>query len=148
MRDTQKILRHAVFQTLNGNVTYNGSNIPVYDEKRLLGDQDNLFIILGSQRESDDSPDEYFITNSSIDIEIQHRTEFEVSKDAIDDVSDQVLQIIMPTPYTNGFPVQNLFQINGVTRSSTISRNFSLTDSQSIVAKIITITCKIIQQNP
>lgn len=148
MRDTQKILRMAVYQVLNGNLSYDGNNVPVFDEKRKLSSTDNLFVILGTQRETDDNTDDAFITDSSIDIEIQHRTEFEVSKDAIDDVSNQILQIILPTPQTSGFPVQNLFQIQLVRRSSTISRNFSLTDSQSVVAKIITITCKIVQQSP
>lgn len=148
MRDTQSILRMAVFGVLNGQLSYGGSNVPVYDEKRRDGDTSNLFVILGTQQETDDSTDDAFITDSSIDIEIQHRTDFEISKTAIDEVSNQILQIILPSPWEHGFPVQNLFQIQLVRRSSTISRNFSLTDSQSVIAKIITITCKIVQQSP
>ena len=147
MKDTQAILRHAVFAVLNGQLSYNSVNVPVYDEKRKAGATDNLFVILGTQQESDDDTSDAFITDSSIDIEIQHRTAFEVSKDAIDEVGNQILQILMPTPQTDGFQVQNLFLITCVRRSSTISRNFSLTDSNSIVAKIITITCKIVQQS-
>jgi hypothetical protein len=143
-----RILRMAVYNLLNGNISYNGQNVPVYDEKRRVGDTDNLFIILGTQQESDDDTSDTFITDSSIDIEIQHRTDYEVSKDAIDEVSNQVLDLILPTPQTNGFAVQNLALIQCVRRSRSVSRNFSLTDSQSIVAKIITITCKIIQQSP
>lgn len=143
-----RILRMAVYNLLNGNISYNGQNVPVYDEKRRVGDTDNLFIILGTQQESDDDTSDTFITDSSIDIEIQHRTDYEVSKDAIDEVSNQVLDLILPTPQTNGFAVQNLALIQCVRRSRSVSRNFSLTDSQSVVAKIVTITCKIIQQYP
>jgi hypothetical protein len=146
MKDTQKILRQAVYDIINGQLSYNGSNVPVYDEKRKVGQADSLFVILGTQQETDDSTSDAFITDSSIDIEIQHRTEFEVSKDAIDDVSNQILQILMPTPQTDGFLVQNLFQITCVRRTSTISRNFSISDSVSIIAKIITISAKIVQQ--
>jgi hypothetical protein len=144
-----KILRIAVSSVLTtANITYDGTAVPHADEKKKITQSANLFIILGTQQETDDNTSDAFITDSSIDIEIQHRTEFEISKDAIDDVSDQVLTALMPTPSTDGFPVQNLFQILLVRRSSALSRNFSITDSQSVVAKIITITCKIVQQNP
>ncbi len=147
MRDTQQILRMAVYNLLNGNLSYNSDNVPVYDEKRKSGDADNIFVILGTQQESDDDTSDAFITDSSIDIEIQHRTDFEISKDVIDNISNQILELLLPTPQSNGFAVQNLFLIQCVRRTSTISRNFSLTDSQSIVAKIITISCKIVQQS-
>lgn len=147
MRDTQQILRMAVFNLLNGNLSYNSENVPVYDEKRKSGDTDTIFVILGTQQETDDNTSDAFITDSSIDIEIQHRTDFEISKDAIDHISNQILELILPTPQSDGFSVQNLFQILCVRRISTISRNFSLTDSQSIVAKTINISCKIVQQS-
>lgn len=149
MKDTMKILRMACYDLLNGNLTYAGQTVPVGDEKLRDNARANLFVVFGTQQETPDDTSDAFITDSQIDIEIYHKTGFEVSKDAIDDVSNQILEILIPTPYGgDGFLVQNLFQINCVRRLSSVTRNFSVTDSQSVISKIITITCKIVQQFP
>lgn len=136
----------AVYNALNGNITYNLNGVPVFDEKRKITDTSKMFILLSTQQESDDDTSDAFITDSSIDIEVQHRSGFEVSKDAIDDISDQILQIIMPTPQTNGLTAPSGFQITLVRRISTVTRQFQITDANTIIAKIIRITCKIVQQ--
>ena len=142
------ILRHACGDLLDGNLSWQGVNVPVSDEKRRIGDDVTLYVTFGTQTESDDNTSDAFITDSSIEIQILHKTEFEVSKDALDTVSNQILEILMPTASTDGFEVQNLFQITCVRRTNAITRNFSISDSQTIVGKIITITCKIVQQFP
>lgn len=142
------ILRHACNDLLNGSLSWQGTNVPVSDEKKKLGDNVNLFVTFGTQQESEDNTSDAFITDSSIDIQIQQNSGFEVSKDGIDTVSNQIMEILMPTPMTDGFFTYNNFQITCVRRERAISRNFSITDSESIVAKIITITCKIVQQFP
>lgn len=130
-----------------GQLSYNGISVPVYDEKKRDKQLANLYVVLSTQQETDDNTDTSFTTDSSIDIDITHKTEFEISKDAIDEVSDQILELLLPNPDGPGWNVSG-FLIQNIRRSSTISRNFSLTDSQSIIAKIITITSKITQQFP
>lgn len=148
MRDTMMVLRHAIADLLDGNLSWQGVNVPVSDEKRRLGDDAVMYVTFGTQQETPDNTSDAFITDSTIDIEIIHKTEFEVSKDGLDTVANQILEILLPTPQTDGFMVQNLFQITCVQRQSSITRNFSITDSKSVVAKIITISCKIVQQFP
>jgi hypothetical protein len=147
LRDTQRILRHAIRDLLAGQLSWDGTAVPVYDEKKRDKQSADLFVILSTQQETDNNTDTSWTTDSSIDIEITHKTEFEVSKDAIDEISDQILEILLPTPDGPGWEVGG-FLIQNIRRSSTITRNFSVTDSQSIVAKIITITSKITQQFP
>lgn len=142
MKDTQKILRTAVFQMLNGNIS-----IPVYDEKKRVTSNARIYALLSTQQETDENPSDAFITLSSIDIEIIHRSDFEVTKDSIDDISTEILQILIPAPTSDGLIVQNLFQITNVRRTSTITRQISVSDTDSIVSKIINITCHIIEQN-
>jgi hypothetical protein len=147
-RDTMKLLRHACRDLLMG-LTYNGTPVPVGDEKLKYSDRAaNLFVTFGTQTESPDNTSDAFITDSSIDIEINHKTGFEASKDAIDDVSNDIMDILMPTPSTDGFAAQSGVLIQCVTRSQAITRNYSLTDTQTYISKIITITCKIVQQFP
>ncbi len=146
MRDTQKPLRHAVYNLLNGAITYDGNTIPVFDEKKKATSNANLFILLSTQQETDDNTSDAFITDSSIDIEINHTTEFEVSKDAIDDVANQILSLILPTPTTDGLTAPEGFQFTLVRRTSSISRNYDMGFSDTLIAKIITVSVKIVQQ--
>lgn len=145
-----KILRPAVYNALNGQVSYNGQSVPVYDKKRRVNSpRGNLFIILGSQREADDpQTSDAFITDSQIDIEIWQTTEFEVSEDPIDDVSDQVLQIIIPEPWSNGLGVQDHWQIQNVRRISAVVNYEGVTQTETVIVKTITIAAQIVQQNP
>ena len=142
------ILRHACGDLLDGNLSWQGVNVPVSDEKRRLNDNVNFFVTFGTQQESEDNTSDAFCTDSQIDIDIMQKTGFEISKDGIDTVSNQILEILMPTPQTDGFFTYNNVQILCVRRASAITRNYSITDSESIVSKIITITCKIVQQFP
>lgn len=143
------ILNLAVFNALNGNLSWDGDNVPVYDEKRRVNATDNIYVVLSTQQESDaPQTSDAFITLSTIDIEILHKTDYEVSKTVVNNISNQILNIIFPTPQTNGMPVQDHFQILNVRRERAITRQFALTDSQSILAKIITISCHIVQQSP
>lgn len=151
MKDTKRILRKAVYNCLLDSVTIDSSIIPVFDEKRRIGVTTNLYILLSTQQESDDNTSDAFMTDSSIDIEVVHRTGFEVSKDTIDDISNQILTLLIPDPNADtGLPTyaDPLWQITLVRRVSSITRNFSITDTESVVAGIVTIQAKIIQQNP
>lgn len=147
MRDTQLVIRHLLRDLLSDNLSYDGKTVPVYDEKIRDKQSPNVYVIFGTQQESDDNTDNSFTTDSSIDIEITHKTEYEVSKDVIDLVANQILEILIPLPDHAGFQYGD-FQVQNVTRRSAITRNFSITDSSSIIAKIITISCKITQQFP
>lgn len=149
MLDTMTILRDAVYTALAGNITNSSTPVNVYDEKKPAGVTDDIFIILSTQQESEapQETSETFSTLSTIDIEIWHKTGYEVSKATIDAISNQVLTIIVPTTYSTGMAQPSGFQILNVKRDRAISRNVSLTDSQSVVGKIITISCIIVQQN-
>ena len=52
MRDTKKILRHAIFNALDGQITYNSVAVPVVDEKIRNSAPSDLFIVLSTQSES------------------------------------------------------------------------------------------------
>lgn len=138
----------AVFNKITGQITHEAAAVPVFDEKKKAGSTVSLYILLSTQQETDNSTSDAFITTSSIDIEIVHRSEFEVTKDDIDDIANQLLELVMPTPDTNALPVQNLFQILNLKRTSTITRQFQITDTETTVAKIITLTADIVQQSP
>ena len=148
MRGTMKILRHSVYAELNGNLSYNSSNVPVYDEKKHVGDTDQIFVLLSTQQETPtDDNDCTFITRSSIDIEIIAKTEFEVSKDMIDDVSDLVQNLLLPTKGTLGFSSPSGWQFQNPRFESSFTQNLAISETQSILRKICKFVCEIVEQN-
>lgn len=150
MKDTMDLLQLLVYTALNGQLSWAGINVPVFDEKKPAGDASNVFVILSTQQESEhpQAVSETFITESSIDIVITHRTEFEVSKKAINNVAGQIMQILVPTPYSNPFGTLDHWQVLNVRRTSSISRNVSVTETDSVLERIVTISAAIVQQNP
>lgn len=144
MRDTSKQLRLSVFNCLSGNL----GGVPVYDEKKKVSTTDSTFILLSTQQETpSDQNDCTWICRSSIDIEIIQKSGSEVSKDTIDDLSNTVLTLLLPTPGTTGLsPAYNLQFQNGFCES-VISRNISLSETESILQKIVRFVVTIVQQN-
>lgn len=148
-----KMMRTAIYTVLNNALSYNLNSIstlvPVYDEKRRVIDTAALYVLMSTQTETPDPVDGTWVTDSSIDLEITHRTHFEVSKDEIDNVSNQIYAILEPFTEGNGLPVQNMFQITLLRISNVVSRTFDLdfSGTQTVVSKVITVTAKVIQQS-
>jgi len=147
MRDTKKILRYAIYNALSGNVSYNSANVPVYDEKKKVSSTDNIYILLSTQQETSDNTFSAFMNNSSIDLEVYHKTGSEVSKDIMDDVSNTILEVIFPTPSTVGITQPSGFEIMNLEMASSITRTLEVSETQSILRTIIKITAQIIQQS-
>lgn len=147
MRDTSKILRYAVYNALSGNITYGGTNIPVYDEKKKIHDKASVYVLLSTQQEVPGNDIQgVFDTESIIDLEICYKTGSEISKDVLDDVSNEVLQILLPTPTTIGIQQPSGFQIQNFRYSGSLTRTFEISQTESIVRKILKFSSTIIQQ--
>lgn len=147
MKDTKKILRLAVFNALDGQITYNAVAVPVLDEKVRNSAASDLFILLTTQSETAvDRNSSGFITQSSIDIEIVQKTGTEVSKDAIDDVCEDVLEIIFPAIGTLGITVPAGFQFQEGFRESCTTQLVSVSETQSVLVSRLRLTFIIVQQ--
>lgn len=150
MKDTMLPLRQAVYTALHNQIVYNGETVKVFDEKKISAYQDDIFIVLSTQQESEapQMTSETWSTDSSIDIEILHKTDYEVSKNAIDAISNEIYRLLITSTFTTGMRQPDHMQILSVRRSRAITQNYSLTDSQTVIGKIITISCIIVQQIP
>ncbi len=147
MKDTKKILRIAVFNALDGNITYSGNPVPVVDEKVRNSVPADLFILLGSQFESAiDRNSSAFITQSSIDLYITQKVSAEVSKDAIDEVYEDMLEIIFPTVGTLGIASASGFQFQEGFRESCNTQLVAITDTQSVLVSNVRLTFIITEQ--
>ena len=147
MRDTKKILRHAIFNALDGQITYNSVAVPVVDEKIRNSAPSDLFIVLSTQSESPvERNSSSFNTLSSIDIDIVQKTGTEVSKDGIDDVYEDMLEIIFPSISTLGLTVPSGFQFQEGFRESASTFLVQDTPTQSVLVSRVRLTFIIVQQ--
>lgn len=147
MKDTKKILRHAIFAALNGNVTYDTANVPVVDEKLRTGSTETRYIVLGSQQEVPvDRNSSAWIKQSSIDVEVIERTGTEVSKDAVNDIGEDITEILLPTITTIGITVPSGFQFQEAFLESSATQTVVLDNTESIVVERLRFTFIITQQ--
>lgn len=147
-RDTMRSFRKSIFQCLNGNVMYNGVVIPGYDEKVFTGQNPDLYYLFGTQRETDITDNDCtWTTKSTIDIVIVSRTQSEASKDAVDDISDTILDLLLNLPGSDNLIAQSGFQITYLKRESAVSGLIQISPTETILQKLITLTANIIQQN-
>lgn len=147
MKDTKKILRSAIYTALNGNVSYNAVNVPVYDERVPSTTTSNLFIAFSTQQEQDvEEQDSTWVTDSFIDFDIVNKTASEVSKDINDDVYEDVLEILFPTRLTIGITVPSGFQFLAGRRISSITQNVTLSPTESILVTTVKLVFRIVQK--
>lgn len=146
MKDTKKILRTAIFNAL-APLSYNGSAVPVYDEKAPNANSSSRFVILSTQQETyTEGNDTVFITESAIDLEIYDKTKFEVSKDAIDGIYEAMMQILLPTPQTIGLTVPAGFQFLNAKRESCFTQAIAISDTESILLSRVKLVFTIIEK--
>jgi len=137
----------AVYNRINGNLTYNSANVPVYDEKKKVGHTAKIYIILSTQQETPtESNDCTWITLSTIDIEVIARTEFEVSKDMIDDIADDIQDLLLPTKFTEGYSVPSGFEFANPRFTNTITQTLQISETESILRKILKFEVQIVEQ--
>lgn len=144
MLDTMKPMRKAVYSCIYNNITYKGSVVKVTDEKVFGGQQPSVYILLSTQREQNATEQDCaWQTRSSIDLLIISKTESEVSKDAIDDISSTMLQLLLNLPGDDNLTVQAGFQILELRKDSAASGQVQISPTQSELQKIVTITADI-----
>lgn len=141
MRDISKPYRLAVYGLLQGHISVN-----VYDEKRKVTANDQTFVLLSTQQQTPkDDNDCTWISRASIDIEVTQKTGSEVSKNYIDDISDEICQILVTAPFVSPIASSNL-QFGNAVIESIISRNMSISETESVLTKIIRFSCTVVQQ--
>lgn len=147
MKDTKKILRTAIYNALSGNITYDSVAVPVFDEKAPDGNTYDRFIILSTQQETSfDRNSSVWITNSSIDIEIYDKTQSESSKDAVNDIYEDVLEIIFPTVSTIGITIPSGFEFQEGFRESSVTQSIEISGTQSVMIERMRLVFTIVQQ--
>ena len=118
----------------------------MYDEKRKVQATDNTFIIFSTQQQTpQDENDCTWIHRCSIDIEIYNKTGSEVSKNTIDDISNTICEVLIPSVGVANITSANLQFVNAFVESI-ISRNLSLSETESVIVEVIRFVVQTTQQ--
>jgi hypothetical protein len=136
MLDCSNNLRTAYLNILNGNITYNGKDVPVYGNDSFETTPQN-YVIITDIVETADNNNQNFTTNSVVSIDIFSEQYLKRDNSIVDNISNQILNILMPTTKLQDIG-DTYFQIFPIERSS--STYLTLNEGNNyIVRKIITI---------
>jgi hypothetical protein len=142
MIDVHKKVRKAYYEALNGQLTYDGSPVSVWDEKA-EATTNNIYVLLSTQTATDTSTFSSFDTQTTILIDIVSKSQDRVSKDVLDEVAQQILTIILPTVTTNGLPAQSGVQILNVRKESDNYLPVQLSATGSIIRRLIRFSQRV-----
>lgn len=102
-------LREAVFTALNGNVSYNSANVPVFSG--YAETTDSLYIVLESATNNPAKNNKAkFYTSAVLNIEVVHTQDRAVSYKTVDDVFNIVKGVLLPAPWTAGFTLASPYK--------------------------------------
>jgi hypothetical protein len=137
MLDCSNSVRNIYVSALNGNITYNAKNVPVYGQQPFTTTPQN-YIVISSIIESASNTNNSFGNSVDVTIDIfseQYRT---YDNSIVDVISSQILNILIPDTQVNGFSDTD-FEVFPYQRTS--SSYLPLRDGENFVArKIISIS--------
>lgn len=143
MKDINKPIRLAFFDLLNGNLNYDGENVPVSDEK--LNETANYYVLLTNQSSTPDETKQSFDREASITIDIVTKTPDSVTKDIADDIAHQILTLLRPTPNTHALPTPATWQFLNLRLTDDRYLPFSIGQTDSVMRRIMQFSFRVVQ---
>lgn len=140
MKDTHYLLRKSFIETLTGEIVIDGEEIEVLDEQ---AGSSNIYVVLSSQNATENSTFSHFGSNAFIMVEIVHKQDSSTTKKIVDDIAEQILQLVKPTPSTNGLVAQSGVQFLNVQVYGDRHVPFNLNDAETIVRRLLRFSLQI-----
>ena len=136
MLDCSNNVRTIYVNALNGNLSYNGKDVPVYGQNPFRTMPQN-YVIISSITEVASNTNNSFGNIVDVVIEINSEQYRIYDNSIVDNIASQIVNILIPDTQVDGFDDAN-FEVFPIGRSS--SRYLPLQDGDNYVArKIITI---------
>lgn len=111
MRDVGTPLRKGYYNALDGNLTIGATNIPVYDGKVEGSISHDVYVLIQDSSTVSKNSMDHFAYETTITIDIKQRLKAVVSHEQIETISDQIHQIVKPTPRTLGVTIDSPFKL-------------------------------------
>jgi hypothetical protein len=147
MKDPVKFIKDAYFNALDGNITYNGSTIPVYDEEADETGGD-YYIIISTITDADFPNKGKFMNDVEvlIDVVSQNNWRVDLVKQIVDSITAKILNVIIPSIGTTSLIEDADFQIVDVRKASTQHVPVIDTGTKKIVRRLTRFTQLIIEK--
>jgi hypothetical protein len=137
MKDTSNSIRVIYVNALNGNLSYNGQDVPVYGQTPFRTTPKN-YVVISSITESANNNNQYFGNFVDVVIEIFSEQYRVYDNGVVDNISSQILNILIPDTAVDGFSDTD-FVVYPTARTS--SSYLPLQNGDNFVArKIITLS--------
>lgn len=137
MRDCSNNVRVIYVNALNGNLTYNGKDVPVYGQTPFKTTPQN-YVVISAITESANNTNNSFGNNVDVTIDIFSEQYRVYDNAVVDDIAGQILAILIPHTGVDGFD-DTYFEVFPMARTS--SSYLPLQNGDNFVArKLITIS--------
>jgi hypothetical protein len=137
MKDASNNIRVIYVNALNGNLSYNGQDVPVYGQTPFRTTPKN-YVVISSITESANNNNQYFGNLVDVVIDIFSEQYRVYDNGVVDNIASQILTILIPDTAVDGFSDAD-FVVYPTARTS--SNYLPLQNGDNFVArKIITIS--------
>jgi hypothetical protein len=139
MIDVKKPLRKAYYELLNGSLLYNAAGIPVSDDIKKLQDAGtNIYVLISTQSGSDTSSMQSWDSDEDLALDIVFKASSRANRQAVDDIANQILGLLLPSPGIQALPSQTGIQINCVRLTDDRYLDMSLGNSTTMTRRRLT----------
>lgn len=143
MKDCSNNIRVKYLALLNGNITYNGKNVPVYGNDSFTTVPEN-YVIIGDITETADNNNQLFVSGADVVIDIFSEQYMTRNNSIVDNIANQILTLLIPTTGVQDIGDAD-FQIFATARTS--SRYLTMQEGNNYInRKILIINNSIIQK--
>ena len=143
MKDCSNNIRVKYLALLNGNITYNGKNVPVYGNDSFETMPEN-YVIIGDITETADNNNQLFVSGADVVIDIFSEQYMTRNNSIVDNIANQILTLLIPTTGVQDIGDAD-FQIFATARTS--SRYLTMQEGNNYInRKILIINNSIIQK--
>ena len=137
MRDSSNNVRTIYVTALNGNLTYNGKDVPVYGQTPFRTTPQN-YVVISAISETAANTNHNFGNEVEVVIDIFSEQYRIYENEVVDNIAGQILNILIPDPGVNGFS-DTYFEVYPMARIN--SSYLPLQNGDNFVArKLITIS--------
>jgi hypothetical protein len=137
MKDTSNSIRVIYVNALNGNLSYNGQDVPVYGQTPFRTPPKN-YVVISSITETANNNNQYFGNSVDVVIDIFSEQYRIYDNSVVDNIAGQILNILIPDTAVDGFSDTD-FVVYPTARTS--STYLPLQNGENFVArKTITIS--------
>jgi hypothetical protein len=143
MKDVSKPVRLAFHTLLNGNLESPEGNVPVSDE--MLVENANYYVLLSSQSATPDETKHSFDCEATITIIIVHKQGRYVTKDGVDDIADQILTLLRPTPNTHSLIAPATWQFLNLRKEVDRHDSMRLNPTTTEVSRTMVFGLRVVQ---